>query len=111
VNWPDCRTRADDDFAIGLLDAWAVVSDVLTFYQERIANESYLRIATAERRSVLETGPAHRLRTQSGPSRPRPNLLSPLRTHRPRASLPLQAQAMLPRQGRGSSWDQGPEHS
>jgi hypothetical protein len=29
------------------------VADVLTFYQERIANEGYLRTAT-ERRSVLE---------------------------------------------------------
>ena len=36
-----------------MLDAWAVVADVLTFYQERIANEGYLRTAT-ERRSVLE---------------------------------------------------------
>jgi len=47
------RTREDDDFSIALLDAWAIVADVLTFYQERIANESYLRTAT-ERRSVLE---------------------------------------------------------
>ncbi|HLF28953.1 MAG TPA: putative baseplate assembly protein [Anaerolineae bacterium] len=46
-------TRAADDPAIALLDAWAVVADVLTFYQERIANEGYLRTAT-ERRSVLE---------------------------------------------------------
>ena len=46
-------TRADDDFTIALLDAMAVASDVLTFYQERIANESYLRTAT-ERRSLLE---------------------------------------------------------
>ncbi|MBD2099870.1 putative baseplate assembly protein [Leptolyngbya sp. FACHB-261] len=46
-------TRASDDPAIALLDAWAVVADVLTFYQERIANEGYLRTAT-ERRSVLE---------------------------------------------------------
>jgi predicted phage baseplate assembly protein len=46
-------TRADDDPAIALLDAWAVVGDVLTFYQERLANEGYLRTAT-ERRSVLE---------------------------------------------------------
>ena len=36
-----------------MLDAWAAVADVLTFYQERIANEGYLRTAT-ERRSVLE---------------------------------------------------------
>lgn len=47
------RTRDSDDFTIALLDAWAVASDVLTFYQERIANESYLRTAT-ERLSILE---------------------------------------------------------
>ncbi len=46
-------TRAADDPAIALLDAWAVVADVLTFYEERIANEGYLRTAI-ERRSVLE---------------------------------------------------------
>jgi hypothetical protein len=46
-------TRAPDDLTIGLLDAWATVADVLTFYQERIANEGFLRTAT-ERRSVLE---------------------------------------------------------
>ena len=46
-------TRADDDPAIALLDSWAAVRDVLSFYQERIGNENYLRTAT-ERRSVLE---------------------------------------------------------
>ncbi len=46
-------TRDGDDFSIALLDAVAVLGDVLTFYQERIANESYLRTAT-ERRSLLE---------------------------------------------------------
>jgi hypothetical protein len=46
-------TRDDDDPAIALLDAWAVSLDVLTFYQERIANEGFLRTAT-ERRSLLE---------------------------------------------------------
>jgi len=39
-------TRDSDDPAIALLDAWATVGDVLTFYQERIANEGYLRTAT-----------------------------------------------------------------
>jgi predicted phage baseplate assembly protein len=48
----ELTTRADDDFSIALLDAWATVADVLTFYQERIANESYLRTAT-ERISLL----------------------------------------------------------
>jgi hypothetical protein len=45
------NTRADDDFAVALVDAWAAVLDVLTFYQERIANESYERTAT-EWRSI-----------------------------------------------------------
>lgn len=49
----DLKTRDDDDFSIALLDAWATLADVLTFYQERIANESYLRTAT-ERLSILE---------------------------------------------------------
>jgi hypothetical protein len=47
------KVRTGDDFTIGLLDAWAVALDVLTFYQERIANEGYLGTAT-ERRSLLE---------------------------------------------------------
>ena len=46
-------TRNSDDPALAMLDAWATIADVLTFYQERIANEAYLRTAT-ERRSVLE---------------------------------------------------------
>jgi predicted phage baseplate assembly protein len=46
-------TRDSSDPAIAFLDSWAMVGDVLTFYQERIANEGYLRTAT-ERRSVLE---------------------------------------------------------
>src|SRR5215470_15866951 len=47
------KTRDDDDFTIALLDAWAVTGDILTFYQERIANEAYLGTAT-ERQSVIE---------------------------------------------------------
>ncbi|MFL6284926.1 MAG: putative baseplate assembly protein [Pyrinomonadaceae bacterium] len=47
------KTRDADDASVALLDAWATVADVLTFYQERIANEGYLRTAT-ERRSVTE---------------------------------------------------------
>lgn len=49
------NTRAADDPVLALADAWATSLDVLTFYQERIANEGYLRTAT-ERRSVLELG-------------------------------------------------------
>src|SRR5439155_7240327 len=46
-------TRDPGDPSIALLDGWATAGDVLTFYEERIANEGYLRTAT-ERRSVLE---------------------------------------------------------
>jgi hypothetical protein len=47
------RTREADDFTLGLIDAVACAADVLTFYQERVANESYLRTAT-ERVSLQE---------------------------------------------------------
>jgi hypothetical protein len=50
---PGLSTRELNDPSIALLDAWATVADVLTFYEERIANEGYLRTAV-ERRSVLE---------------------------------------------------------
>jgi predicted phage baseplate assembly protein len=49
----DLATRDEDDFSIALLDAWAMVGDVLTFYEERFANENYLRTAT-ERVSLLQ---------------------------------------------------------
>jgi hypothetical protein len=47
------KTRDDDDFTVALLDATATVLDILTFYQERLANESYLRTAT-QLRSLTE---------------------------------------------------------
>jgi hypothetical protein len=46
-------TRENDDFSMALMDAWAAIADILTFYQERIATEGYLRTAI-ERYSVLE---------------------------------------------------------
>jgi len=49
----ELTTRDEGDLSIGLLDAWAVSLDVLTFYQERLADEAYLRTAD-ERRSLLE---------------------------------------------------------
>ena len=45
--------REPTDPAVGLLDAWATVLDVVTFYQERIANEGFLRTAT-ELKSVYQ---------------------------------------------------------
>jgi len=58
-------TRADDDPAIALIDAWACTLDVLSFYQERIANEGYLGTCT-ERRSVLELARAIGYELRSG---------------------------------------------
>jgi len=49
----DLTTRADDDPTIALMDAWAVVLDVLTFYQERIIQEGYIR-TSKERLSLVE---------------------------------------------------------
>ena len=46
-------TRRSDDPAIAFIDAWACIADILTFYQERIANEGFLRTAI-ERFSVLQ---------------------------------------------------------
>ena len=48
-------TRADDDFTIALLDATACMADVVTFYNERLLNEAYLRTST-ERWSMAELG-------------------------------------------------------
>lgn len=42
-------TRESDDFTVALLDATSVVLDILTFYQERLANECYLRTAQQPR--------------------------------------------------------------
>ncbi|GAA4005748.1 hypothetical protein GCM10022247_29250 [Allokutzneria multivorans] len=61
--------RGTDDFSIALLDAWAVLGDVLTFYTERVANEGYLRTAT-EQWSVDQLGRlvGHRPRPAVGAS-------------------------------------------
>ncbi|HVK66955.1 MAG TPA: hypothetical protein VM694_20865, partial [Polyangium sp.] len=50
-------THSPRDPTVALLDAFAVVADVLTFYEERIVNEGFLRTAT-ETRSVMEMGRA-----------------------------------------------------
>lgn len=47
------RTRELSDPSMAMLDAWAMATDVLTFYQERLCNEGYLRTAAWER-SVRE---------------------------------------------------------
>ncbi|MFJ7995781.1 putative baseplate assembly protein [Streptomyces sp. NPDC096310] len=45
--------RTPDDPAIGLLDASAVVGDLLTFHSERVADEGYLRTADEHRSLAL----------------------------------------------------------
>jgi hypothetical protein len=47
------RTRDPSDFSIALLDSWATVLDILTFYSERLANEAFLRTAV-DQRSVTD---------------------------------------------------------
>lgn len=58
------RARETDDPSIALSDAWSVAADVLTFYNQRLANEAYLRTAT-ERRSLVEL--AHHVGYRPGP--------------------------------------------
>lgn len=38
-------SRGSDDYTISTIELWSAVADVLSFYQERIANESFLRTA------------------------------------------------------------------
>ncbi|TDN90913.1 baseplate J/gp47 family protein [Microbacterium sp. BK668] len=39
------QPSAGDDLGLAMLDAWAYIADILTFYNERYANEHYLRTA------------------------------------------------------------------
>src|SRR5262245_58250645 len=36
---PRFTSRGDTDFTVALIDAWATVTDILTFYEEQRANE------------------------------------------------------------------------
>ncbi|MCG3111971.1 MAG: putative baseplate assembly protein [Candidatus Manganitrophus sp. SB1] len=49
-NWTD---RSESDFGVALIELYAYVADILSYYQDRIANEAYLPSAT-QRRSVVE---------------------------------------------------------
>lgn len=44
---PGLSTREVDDHAVTLIELWAAMAEVLCFYQERIANEAYLRTAVS----------------------------------------------------------------
>jgi hypothetical protein len=43
------RPTASDDLGLQLVDWWAYIADILTFYNERIANEAYLGTAVLAR--------------------------------------------------------------
>ncbi len=45
-------SRDADDYGIEIVELWAYLADVLTFYQERIANEAFLR-TTTQRDSLM----------------------------------------------------------
>ena len=49
-NWTD---RSESDFGVVLVELFAYVADILSYYQDRVANEAYLPSAT-QRRSVVE---------------------------------------------------------
>ncbi|MBI3803964.1 MAG: putative baseplate assembly protein [Nitrospirae bacterium] len=49
-NWTD---RSESDFGVVLVELFAYVADILSYYQDRVANEAYLPTAT-QRRSVVE---------------------------------------------------------
>jgi hypothetical protein len=49
-NWTD---RTENDFGVVLIELFAYVADILSYYQDRVANEAYLSTAT-QRRSVVE---------------------------------------------------------
>jgi predicted phage baseplate assembly protein len=50
ANW---REGADGDYQTVFIELWAYLADILTFYQERIANEAYLGTATQRDSSRL----------------------------------------------------------
>ncbi len=81
-------TRDTGDFSIALLDGWATVADVLTFYQERIANEGFLRTATEP---PLDSRTRATARLQVAPRRGRRRFIWPTRstkTKRPPRKFP-----------------------
>ena len=50
---PSWTDRGESDFGVVLLDLFAYVADILSYYQDRIANEAYLATAT-QRLSAIE---------------------------------------------------------
>ncbi len=50
---PEWTDRTETDFGIVLIELFAYMADILSYYQDRIANESFLATAQ-ERRSVIQ---------------------------------------------------------
>lgn len=50
---PSWTDRSESDFGVALIELFAYVADLLSYYQDRVANEGYLGTAT-QRRSVAE---------------------------------------------------------
>lgn len=50
---PEWTDRSEADFGIVLIELFAYMADILSYYQDRIANEAFLSTAQ-ERRSVIE---------------------------------------------------------
>ena len=77
------NTDPQENWGVGLLQAWAIVIDVLTFYQERIANEGFLSTAT-ERRSGRTNGAVpERSRRKARAGDRQPESTAHLRDRRP----------------------------
>jgi hypothetical protein len=49
---PEWTDRSEADFGIALLELFAYMGDILSYYQDRIANEAFL-VTAQERRSVI----------------------------------------------------------
>ena len=50
---PEWKDRSESDFGVVLVELFAYAADILSYYQDRVANEAYLATAT-QRRSVTE---------------------------------------------------------
>ena len=58
-------SRHEDDYGVQILELWAYVADIVTFYQERFANEAFLGTAT-QRESVFRLTAALGYRPRAG---------------------------------------------
>ena len=62
------NSRDPADPAIALIDSWAVAGDVLSFYAERIANESWLPTAFSRMASMMASGVIESVQPLESPS-------------------------------------------